>query len=220
VALNNQFFMSRKGMNLSAAHNAMAQQMLELSDQYHRDAVVWLEHDHTFDYPNVFAYLERLDLERYPIVGLLYVERSEPNLPVGFDKVDGEYIRWTERMDDFMEHPGLHEVSGGVPMGVTIISRKVFERLAELDPLMPWYQAPAELRGEMTDDIFFCQRAMEAGFPVHVETRFHIRHWGSIGWGVEHFFAGRELQRPKLDILTEELVARRYQAPEGEAVTA
>lgn len=217
VALNNRNFLSRKGMNLSAAHNDMVRQALALSEKKAPwDALVWLEHDHTFDYVTVFDYMERLDLKRYPVTGLLYVERMLPCDPVGVDRTeDGQFPRFSEeRMAEFARHPGLHEVSGGVGMGVTIIAREVFEKLAMLNPEVPWYHAPAEMTGEMTDDVWFCQQAIAAGFLVHVETRFDIGHWGRARYDVRHYWAARELNRPKLDLLTEELIARRYRPPE------
>ena len=216
-ALNNRRFLTREGAyGIAAAHNEMVEEALRLHPAIVRwDYLVWLETDHTFNAPEVFLYIEHLDPKRYPIVGFLYVDRMPPALPVGFDRAeDGSFVRWDEeRMAEFGRHPGLHPVTGGVPMGVTAIHRSVFEALPQ-----PWYYDPPD--GSMSDDIWFCQQAIAAGFPVHVATQFEIGHWGSMRYDVRHYWAGVELGKSrKIPLLAEELLRKRIEQPGEEQPT-
>lgn len=212
-ALNNQRFISREGAySIAAAHNEMAEEALQIPRALLRwDYLVWLEVDHTFNAPDVFHFFERLDPKRYPIVGLLYVERQMPCLPVGFDKAaDGSFARWDEaRMAEFERRPGLYQVTGGVPMGVTAIHRSVFEKVPK-----PWFYDPPD--GSMSDDIWFCQQAIAAGFPVHVATQFMVKHWGMAGYDRRHYWAGREFDAAKVPLLAQELLQRRIGENGGE----
>jgi len=207
--LNERRFITRLGAySIAAAHNQMVEQMLALPPKL-CDYLVWLETDHTFNAQEVFLYIEHLDPRRYPVVGFLYMERGLPCLPVGFDKgEDGAMVRWDEeRMKEFARRPGLHQVSGGVPMGVTAIHRSVFEKVPE-----PWFYDPPD--GSMSDDIWFCQQAIAAGFPVHVCNLFVIDHWGSMAYNVNHYWAGREANLQKVPLLAETMLRKRLEAPQ------
>lgn len=212
TALNNRLVISREGSyGFAEALNTIVHQALALP-RATWDYLVWLEADHTFNYVEVFGYLERLDPKKHPVVGCLYVERAMPCLPVGFDRDDeGKFVRWgEERMLEFERRPGLHPVTGGVPTGVTAVHRSVFERLAARG--VDWYHDPSD--GSMSADIWFCQQAIAAGFPIHVETRFDIGHWGSARYDRRHYWAARELDRAKLPLLAEETIARRARSME------
>jgi len=223
VFLNNQPFLSRIGQQLASAHNDMVREALAIPrTTLAWDYLWWLEHDHTFNWQPVYEYVQHLDPKRTPIVNFLYVERKMPCLPVVYDKVGDLFIQWgttpesVERMREADTKPGLYRVTGGFGMGCTVIHRSVFERLAD-DP-RPWYHWAAEKTGEVTDDLWFCQRAIEAGFPLYVETRFDIGHWGKARYDKRHFWAGLAMQMPKVPAILEEVAGPQAAPREAEPI--
>lgn len=112
-----------------------------------------------------------------PIVGGLYYGRSAPHLPIAYRKVfDNQWVATTKFC------PGLQEVDA-IGAGCLLIKREVFEKLSR-----PWF----EFSDRMGEDMWFCERAREAGYPIVLDADVKARHLSIIDIGEEHFSAHRE----------------------------
>lgn len=97
---------------------------------------------------------------------------------------------------------GLMEVNL-VGTGFLMIHRRVFEKLQELHPdweyvegrmgdnggpgaCWGFFQDPLEIvdgsRVHLSEDYFFCRRAIEAGFKIIADTSIKLKHWGLYGF--------------------------------------
>lgn len=138
------------------------------------DRLLFLEHDHEFP-PDVF---QRHAAYTQPIMAGHYPQRAlaEP-LPVIY--------MWDERrlnavrpqpieMKRMLDERGIYEVDI-VPMGCTSIRRDVFENWPEAEPMFMSPANPAT-GTTMSDDVWFCRKAQDQGYPIYVDTRQKVGH--------------------------------------------
>ena len=105
-----------------------------------------------------------------PIVSALAFRRVPNYEPCIFKKVDNEATL-------YLDYPkGLIEVEG-VGMACTLIKREVFEKVKE-----PWFRP-----GDLGEDLSFCKRVKEAGFPIYCDTNLICGHIGSFEVTEKHF---------------------------------
>lgn len=107
--------------------------------------------------------ISRLLRWKVDIVAALCMERRPPFGTVA--RIDGKPLA-------LEGEPGLIEVDSTGTAGM-LIHRRVFEAI---EP--PWFWHGEDLRNGsyIADDIFFCARAKEAGFAIHVDTSTAISH--------------------------------------------
>jgi len=112
--------------------------------------------------------LEKLLSYDKDIVGVLYTGRTKPWLPQIFKKVDGKFKHWL--------FPPGNDVfqADAVGFGLTLIKRQVFEQLSK-----PWFQF---YLGDKGEDLYFCEKAKDAGFEIWVDGTSEYGHMG------EHMF--------------------------------
>jgi len=132
--------------------------------------LLWLDSDMTFP-ADIYEKLSRTGGD---IVGALAVRRHQDfPLPAIAIRRNGKWyaIRaWPSRP---------FEVDG-IGLGVTLVKRRVFEKL---EP--PWFKTPED----ESEDYTFCRRAKEAGFHVFCEPRIRVGHIGFYEYTVDDWHA-------------------------------
>lgn len=121
-----------------------------------------------------------------PIISGLYWRRHPPLIHPGMWKLAketscptcGTAITPRGKYNPVAEYPknAVVEVDA-TGMGCCLIRKRVFERLKEIDPtkrFFSWTQGWEE--GGVSEDFFFCQRAIDAGFRVLVDTSIICPH--------------------------------------------
>jgi hypothetical protein len=152
------------------AHNTMAKEALKIPG-WRR--LLFLEHDHGFP-PDV---LYRHAQYTQPIVAGTYVLRDlNSPLPVFYNWDAGRHNALHPNAADvkyMLDNPGLHEVDV-VPMGCTSIRRDVLESWQDDQPMFNSFTNP---RGAtMSDDVWFCRIAQDAGWTIYVDTSLKVNH--------------------------------------------
>lgn len=128
-----------------------------LADSFVGDALMLMGDDHQFG-ANLLTGLLEHDV---PIVAPLCLSRRPPFAPVA--RIDHKPI-------ELEGAPRLIEVDVTGTAGM-VIRREVFEAL---EP--PYFQNEYVDGQLVTDDIFFCRKAREAGFDIHVDTSLALTH--------------------------------------------
>lgn len=110
-----------------------------------------------------------------PIIGANIV-RKEPNPRTNARALDSNQCVWTTR-----DKTGIEEVDF-VGTGLLLVRRDVFEAFAENKPFV------YDVEGGVGEDVYFCRKARELGFPVYIEHDLSklVKHVGSFYWGHEH----------------------------------
>jgi len=108
------------------------------------------------------------------IVSALYYKAQFPHNPQMYIKVgDYKYAPVVE----FSE--GLVEVDG-IGLGACLIKKSVFDKIPE-----PWFDLP--VNSELSEDLFFCNKAKEHGFKIYVDTRIKCGHVSEVIITEEYF---------------------------------
>lgn len=164
--------------------NLLCQHFLE---QRKEPYLLFLDHD--MMYPGDL--LVHVGGYREPIVsGTYFIRDFDRPLPVAYEfRADGKHLRylikevyeWTEE-----EARGLHQVDV-VGAGCLAIRRDVLAAMKG-----DWFQGSIG-----AEDVYFCRRARELGFPVYLDTRLVCRHLQQMGIGVNWFrgWAEHEMRR-------------------------
>ncbi len=100
-----------------------------------------------------------------PIVGALYSSKAPPYVSMAMKshREDGKYVPWLWR--ELASLPRLQECAA-TGTGCMVIQRDVFKKMT-----YPWFHA-----AEYSDDLYFCEGAIKAGFKVYVDQAAVIGH--------------------------------------------
>lgn len=126
-----------------------------------------LDDDHVFPRELLLNLLER-DVD---IACPLYVRRCPPFKPVLHADAKGEFRRYD--WDYLNGKSGLVDITadGSAPTGGMLIRRRVLEKLQ-----YPWFES-GKIDPELGSwDIWFCEKARQAGFKIYVDTDNTIGH--------------------------------------------
>lgn len=158
------------GLNVAANFNAGIRRML--ADP--RLEWVWIMgDDHEF---HQSILLQLLDAEKDIIVPIV-VRRQPPFIPVLFKRPvpgtpAGQFppFHWDELPPTGLLGPehGLY-VAGSAGM---LIRRRVLEALQD-----PWFEVGMAGIDLMNEDVHFCQKAQDAGFPIYAHLDVPMDHW-------------------------------------------
>lgn len=150
----------RIGADRGRSRNSLVRASLERGSEW----ICFFDDDHTFP-PTL---LNQLLSHEEPIVASLYLQRSDPFLPIAYaEKRDSNY--WPLDLSSLPAH-GLAPVVGAGTGGMLIRS-EVFHALPE-----PWFVHTTE----QSEDLYFCDRAVEAGFPIYVDLDARLGHIAAI----------------------------------------
>lgn len=125
-----------------------------------------------------------------PIVSGLYFQRAEPHLPEAWHvgRMGSDPLRRTDSEDFEMRSLNLADVGGqrlaevdAVGAGCLLVRREVFKALDR-----PFFAANESRDAGLNEDLNFCLRAREAGFPVHVDLGVQPTHLGVTGIDYQH----------------------------------
>lgn len=113
--------------------------------------------------------LYRLLAHDVDIVSGFYTTRHAPVTPVAFRLTEGGSYQSIEEF-----HDGLQEVDG-IGAGFVLIKRRVFE---QMEP--PWFQfiCTPDVRRNISEDLYFCRMAQQAGFRIHLDFDVQCQHIG------------------------------------------
>lgn len=146
------------GSDRGRSRNNLVRRSLERGSEW----ILFLDDDHSFP-PTL---LNQLLSHDEPVVASLYLQRSDPFMPIAFESKDpatGNYR--------FLDLPrqaktGLVPVVGAGTGGMLIRS-EVFRELPE-----PWFVHTTE----QSEDLYFCDRVVEAGIPIFVDLGARLGH--------------------------------------------
>lgn len=127
------------------------------------DSLFFLDDD-VFAPPDTYYRLAERDVD---IVGGLYYRRGDPIEPV---------MRMEDKQPKTFNVGEVGEVDY-VGAGCLLVKRRVFEKLGY--PWFKWLDATSSLPpDERCEDYFFCRKAKEAGFKIHIDTSVKCLHAG------------------------------------------
>jgi len=147
----------RVGADRGRSRNLLVQASLDRGSEW----ILFLDDDHTFS-PTI---LTTLLGKNQPVVASLYLQRTDPFLPIAYASKgdDGNY--WPLDLNSCPEH-GLVSVVGAGTGGMLIRS-EVFHELPA-----PWFVHTTQ----QSEDLFFCDRLVEEGIPLFVDLDARLGH--------------------------------------------
>lgn len=145
------------GADRGNSRNNLVRRSLERGSEW----ILFLDDDHTFPPTLLNGLLERNE----PVVASLYLQRSDPFLPVAYTSRDDEGKYWPLDLPAQDRH-GLVPVVG-VGTGGMLIRSEVFHQLPD-----PWFVHTTE----QSEDLYFCSLLMEAGIPLFVDLDARLGH--------------------------------------------
>jgi hypothetical protein len=145
------------------------------------DWLLMLDSDMRFPSDTLARLLDR----NVPIVTCNYSTRRSPAEPIAFKSISTLEKLYTDE-----ESTGLEECSAN-GLGVALIHRTVFEQMPK-----PWFNIPyiPASDGHWGEDVWFCNQARKAGFPVFVDHDLskEVKHIGMREYSYEDTLAIRE----------------------------
>jgi hypothetical protein len=137
--------------------NAIAKKALDAGGEW----LLFLDDDHAF--PGEI--LHQLLAHDEPIVGALYLQRQQPFGPIAYSEknADGTYTQVDLREVD--PGGGLIEVAA-CGTGGMLIRAEVLRAMP-----YPWFE-----HGVASEDLMFCDKARDLGFPIFVDPRTRMGH--------------------------------------------
>jgi hypothetical protein len=135
--------------------------------------ILWLDADMRFPVDT----LTRLLAHRVPIVAANYPTRRVPIRPVAEHREHGVLLTTSE-------DAGLVEVTH-CGMGVMLVDTEVYRTVPSPWFALGYHAASQTYAGE---DVFFCRKASEAGFPTMVDQSLsqQVRHVGEFEFAARH----------------------------------
>lgn len=164
------------GANIVNARNAQARMFLQTDAQW-----LWIvDSDMGFSADTLDRLCEQAHDENRPIVGGLCFSlltdpktRIEHPAPTLYQLSDTPGVMW--RMWDWPD--GLVEVDA-TGAACLLVHRSVLERMSAVhDEPWPWFCETAMDGRPVSEDIVFCLRARQLGYPVVVDTTVDIDHY-------------------------------------------
>jgi len=144
------------GADRGRSRNNLVQRSLDRGSEW----ILFLDDDHTFPPTLLTGLLAR----EQPVVASLYLQRTDPFLPVAYtSKKDGFY--WPLDIGACDPHGIVPVVGAGT--GGMLIRSEVFH---EIEP--PWFVHTTE----QSEDLYFCDRLVEAGIPMFVDLDARLGH--------------------------------------------
>ncbi len=148
-----------------------------------KEWVLFLDDDQAFG-PNL---LVRLLSHDQPIVASLYLQRTHPFSPIAYThREDDDKTYRPLFLHDYPPETGLVEVRAAGTGGMLIRSEVFRELVAQgICEDGVWFKD-----GEASEDLTFCEKAREAGFPIYVDLQARMGHCST--WIVWPDVAGDE----------------------------
>lgn len=169
------------GPDRGKCRDYLVEQSLERGSEW----ILFLDDDHSFS-PTLLLQLLRHD---QPIVASLYLQRQNPFYPIAFERKDEEGMYWPVELGDKPAAGLVPIVAAGT--GGMLIRSEVFYDLEQ-----PWFLHT----DEQSEDLYFCDKAIEHGFPMFVDLEARLGHitpinvipqyWPDEGWSAALVVSG------------------------------
>lgn len=133
---------------------------------------LWMvDSDMVFE-PDTLARLIGAASDEAPVVGGLCfgLDDSGEVFPAMHERVDGALIRAETYEENTLQRV---DATGAACL---LIHRDVLLKVGARGGVHPWFQETVEADWEYGEDVTFCLRCQEAGFPVHVHTGIEVGH--------------------------------------------
>lgn len=163
----------QSSVNISNARNWIVRQFLETTTA---DWLWMLDDDMTFEPDTLDALLTNAHTEKAPIIGGLCFGVNDGQLfTTLYDLTrDDDGRVCTVRYDTFPTDAMFQVAATGA--ACLLIHRDVLEKIGTRGGPYPWFQE-TDLNGEPCgEDVTFCLRAGQAGYPIWVNTGVEIGH--------------------------------------------
>lgn len=173
-------FLFAHGHEVGHAYNAMIDMILKHPELSKWPYILTLEDDNVPPVDAHIRLLESIDWGGYDAVSALYFTKGDINMPMAYG--DPEEYRRTGVLDFRPRHVAEAVKAGqimpvnGIACGCALWKMSLFR---ELSP--PWYVTVADLvpgKGiqAMTQDLYFCERAVRVGKRFATDCRVHVGH--------------------------------------------
>ena len=103
--------------------------------------------------------------DKVMVVAGIYPARSDPPDPIVYQQ-NGHGAFWKWKRGD------IFEVNACIGTGCMLIKTEVFNHIPE-----PWFRTVDEEDCQITDDAWFCDRVLDAGFKILADTNVICAHW-------------------------------------------
>jgi hypothetical protein len=145
------------GSERGHSRDLLVEESLERGSEW----ILFLDDDHSFPPHLLMQLLSR----EQPIVASLYLQRQPPFWPVayGSKSEDGLYTALDMRA---LQGGGIVPVAAAGTGGMLIRSEVFYD----LEP--PWFLHT----DQHSEDLYFCDRAIEAGYPIYVDLEARLGH--------------------------------------------
>lgn len=158
---------------IAKGRNRVVKQFLETGKEW----LLFVDDDMIFDSKSIEKLYSVVDKEKAPIVGALYFARanigpSAKIIPVWMNELEGEQYHSVERLNWL----GLQQVDI-VGTGFMMIHRDVFIKMAEkFKDDWAWFGHDERNGIRLGEDVTFCKRAKELGYPIYGYPELCIGH--------------------------------------------
>jgi len=168
-------YVTQRGTETGIARNNVVKQALEVGAKY-----VWfIDDDVAPPYYALRKLMYELDQRSSPVgdagvIGGIYCAKCDPPTPLVYDKL-GSGTFWNWKVGDVFE-------VGAVGTGCMLIRTDVFRDIKE-----PWFRTvddcpdplpdSVETRLQMSDDLYFCKKIIEAGYKIFAHGGVLCIHW-------------------------------------------
>lgn len=190
--------------NVSSARNSVTNKFLDARTADGKtvgDWLLWIDADMQWEPADLDAIMETADPEKRPIVGgLCFGMVNEELVPTIYQFARLEDGELTTYRVGYYERDSIIQCAA-TGAAFILIHRRVLEamRAAKFNEAFPYFQEMQMGHRPVGEDITFCLRAGQLGFPIYVDTRAKIGHHKSA-------------------LLTEEMYLRQPAPPLGEQV--
>jgi glycosyltransferase involved in cell wall biosynthesis len=150
----------RVGADRGRSRNRIVEAALENGSEW----VLFLDDDVTFSPDLLLTLLSR----EQPVVASLYLQRTDPFLPIAFAEKDENGDYWPLDLGSCPQN-GLVSVRAAGTGGMLIRS-EVFRQIHA-----PWFVHTTK----QSEDIYFCDRLAEADIPLFVDMDARLGHMGA-----------------------------------------
>lgn len=190
--------------NVSSARNSVTNKFLDARTADGKtvgDWLLWIDADMQWEPADLEAIMETADPEKRPIVGgLCFGMVNEELVPTIYQFARLEDGELTTYRVGYYERDSIIQCAA-TGAAFILIHRRVLEamRAAKFNEAFPYFQEMQMGHRPVGEDITFCLRAGQLGFPIYVDTRAKIGHHKSA-------------------LLTEEMYLRQPAPPLGDQV--
>lgn len=163
--------------------NNIVSDFMQLEEWADYDYLFFWDHDNGL-YPEAFdIYMEDMENEDVNILSGLYYRKNEKMLSVAgirYPHMDAytvdTYMFLSAGLVDLTNYNG--SIRGMLGTGCMMIKRDVFNNVE-----YPWFETELKKSDSMgtwgfsTEDTYFCEKAQDAGYHVHLDTRIRSPHY-------------------------------------------